>query len=53
MTGYAEVEQLKSLDLTARHATLVGSIDERGMDRILSMVMGCLITPEMTVISGY
>lgn len=52
LTGYAEVEQLKSLDLTARNATLVGSIDERGMDRILSMVMGCLITPEMTIISG-
>ncbi len=52
LKGFAEIEQLKSLDLRARNATLVGSIDERGMDKILAMVMGCLITPDMTVISG-
>lgn len=51
--GFAEIEQLKSLDLNARNAVLVGNIGEQGMDRILSMVMGCLITPDMTVISGY
>ncbi len=50
--GFAEVEQLKSLDLRARNAVLVGSIDENGMDKILSMLMGCLITPDMTIISG-
>ena len=52
LRGFAEIEQLKSLDLKARNAVLVGNIGEQGMDRILSMVMGCLITPEMTIISG-
>lgn len=52
LKGFAEIEQLKSLDLQARNAVLVGRIDEKGMDKILSMVMGCLITPDMTVISG-
>lgn len=51
--GYAEVEQLKSLDLVSRRAVKVGSIEAKGMDKILSLVMGCLITPDMTVISGY
>ena len=53
LKGFAEIEQLKSLDLHARNAVLVGNIGEKGMDRILSMVMGCLIAPDMTVISGY
>lgn len=53
LRGFAEIEQLKSLDLSARNAKLVGRIDERGMDKILSLLMGCLITPDMTVISGY
>lgn len=52
LKGFVEIEQLKSLDLKARNAVLVGNIGEQGMDRILSMVMGCLITPEMTIISG-
>ena len=51
--GYAEIEQLKSLDLESRHAVKVGSIDARGMDAILSMVMGCLIALDMIVITGY
>ncbi len=51
--GFAEIEQLKSLDLNARHGVKVGSIDAGGMDRILSMVMGCLIAPDMSTISGY
>ena len=51
--GFAEVEQLKSLDLPSRNAVKVGSIDEAGMDRILSLVLGCLVTPGMTIISGY
>ena len=51
--GFAEIEQLKSLDLNVRRAVKVGSIDARGMDKILSMVMGCLIAPDMSIISGY
>lgn len=50
--GYAEVEQLKSLDLPSRNAVKVGSIGPAGMDKVLSVVMGCLITPEMMVVSG-
>lgn len=51
--GFAEAEQLKALDLPSRHAVKVGTIDAAGMDKILSLIMGCLITPDMTVISGY
>ena len=51
--GFAEIEQLKSLDLESRRAVRVGRIDAPGMDRILSLVLGCLITPDMTVLSGY
>lgn len=51
--GFAQIEQLKSLDLESRHAVKVGSIDAKGMDAILSMVMSCLITPDMSIISGY
>ncbi len=51
--GFAEAEQLKSLDLVARRATLVGRIGADGMDRILGLVLGCLIGPDMSIISGY
>ena len=51
--GFAEVEQLKSLDLPSRNAVKVGSINEAGTDRILSLILGCLITPDITIISGY
>ena len=48
--GFAEAEQLKALDLIARDAVLVGRIDESGMARILGPVLGCLITPTMTIV---
>ena len=51
--GFAEVEQLKALDLQARGAVRVGTIDAAGMDKIIGMVLGCLITPDMTILSGY
>lgn len=51
--GFAEAEQLKSLDLQARSAVKVGSIDEAGMGKILGLVLGCLITPDMTIVAGY
>ena len=53
ITGFAEAEQLKSLDLAARGAVKVGTIDEAGMDKILGLVLGCLVTPDMTILSGY
>lgn len=51
--GYAEAEQLKSLDLTARRAVKVGTINEEGMDKLLSLVLGCLVTPDMMIVAGY
>ena len=51
--GFAEAEQLKSLDLDARRARKVGSIDAKGMDRILGLVLGCLISDDMTIVSGW
>ena len=53
IVGFAEVEQLKSLDLGARNAVRVGTIGPEGMDEILSLVLGCLLTPEMSIVSGY
>lgn len=51
--GFAEIEQLKSLDLASRRAVKVGTIGPEGMDRVLSLVMGCLVTPDMMIVSGY
>lgn len=51
--GYAQAEQLKSLDLEARHAIKVGSIDAEGMDKLLSLVLGCLVGPDMMIVSDY
>ena len=51
--GFAEAEQLKSLDLDARGAVKVGAIDEAGMDKILGLVLGCLVTPDMMIVAGY
>lgn len=50
--GYAEAEQLKSLDLCARNAVKVGAISAEEMDKVLSLVLGCLSSPDMTIISG-
>lgn len=52
--GFAEVEQLKSLDLEARNATKVGRVEEQGMDRIVETIIGCIITDDMIIVSdGY
>lgn len=51
--GFAEAEQLKSLDLSARNAVRVGTIDARGMDKLLGLVLGCLVTPDMSIVSGW
>jgi mRNA interferase MazF len=51
--GFAEAEQLKSLDLDARGAVKVGTIDEAGMDKILGLVLGCLVSPDMMIVSGF
>ncbi len=48
--GFAEAEQLKTLDLNARSAVPVGHIDEAGMAKILGLVLSCLITPDMSIV---
>ena len=49
--GWAQVEQLKSLDLSARHATRVLSLTDDPLTRIVETVLGCLIQPDMTVVN--
>lgn len=51
--GFAEAEQLKSLDLESRNAVLVGRLADDKIELILEMVLGCLVSPDMTIISGY
>ena len=51
--GFAEAEQLKSLDFEARRAVKVGTIDEAGMDKVLGLVLSCLVSPDMMIVSGY
>ena len=51
--GFAEAEQLKSLDLESRNAVLVGRLPDDKFERILEMVLGCLVGPDMSIISGY
>lgn len=47
--GWAEVEQLKSLDLEYRRATVVGAMDETTLDRVTDMTLGCLMQPTMRI----
>lgn len=51
--GFAEAEQLKSLDLEARRAVKVGSIEPEEMDKLLGLVLSCLVAPDMSIISCY
>ncbi len=51
ISGFAEAEQLKSLDLSARNAIKVGRLNETGSEQLLSLVLGCLISPEMSIIT--
>lgn len=40
--GYAEIEQLKSLDLAARDARCVGHLDFWVVDRMTELIEGCI-----------
>lgn len=51
--GFAQVEQLKSLDLEARCAAKVGSISIGDMDRILGLVLSCLVSPDMMIVPSF
>ena len=41
--GFVEVEQLKSLDLEARNAQIVGYLPQHETDTIVEMLLACLI----------
>lgn len=47
--GWAEIEQLKSLDLEARYGSVVGELDEETLDKITDMVLVCLMRPTMRI----
>lgn len=49
--GYAEIEQTKSLDLHARHAQYVATLDERPLERITELLLGSLMQPTMKIVS--
>lgn len=45
--GWAEVEQLKSLDLEYRRAAKVGQLDDDPLRRVTDLILGCLMEPTM------
>jgi mRNA interferase MazF len=50
--GFAQVEQMKSLDLTYRNAVKVGEADPRDLQRITELLVGCIIQPDLLVVSS-
>ncbi|MCH3975007.1 MAG: type II toxin-antitoxin system PemK/MazF family toxin [Bifidobacterium tibiigranuli] len=49
--GWAQAEQLKSLDLEARNAIKVSTLADDALTQIVETVLGCLIQPEMTIVN--
>ena len=47
--GWAEIEQAKSLDLDARNASKVASLEEETMERIIVMLLSGLMRPSMRI----
>lgn len=47
--GWAEIEQAKSLDLDARNASKVASLEEETMERITVMLLSGLMRPSMRI----
>lgn len=47
--GWAEVEQLKSLDLEARHAVKTSELPDDRLDAVTDLVLGCLMKPTMKI----
>lgn len=50
--GFAQVEQIKSLDLTYRNAVKVGEADPRDLQRITELLVACIIQPDLLVVSS-
>jgi mRNA interferase MazF len=49
--GWAQAEQLKSLDLEARNAVKVSTLADDALTQIVETILGCLIQPEMTIVN--
>lgn len=47
--GWAEIEQAKSLDLDARNASKIASLEEETMERITVMLLSGLMRPSMHI----
>lgn len=52
--GFAQVEQIRALDLDARDAQLLGHLSADDMNTVTSMLLGCLISDDTMIVSaGY
>lgn len=51
--GYAQVEQIRDLDLAERNPVRIGRLKADDMDRITGTLIGCFIQPEMMIIPNY
>lgn len=51
--GYAQIEQIRALDLEERNPVRIGRLKEEDMDQITGTLISCYIQPEMMVIPNY
>ncbi|MFC5222786.1 type II toxin-antitoxin system PemK/MazF family toxin [Bifidobacterium leontopitheci] len=51
--GYAQVEQIRALDLEERNPVRIGRLRDDDMDHITGTLISCYIQPEMMVIPNY
>lgn len=51
--GYAQVEQIRALDLEERNPVKIGRLKDDDMDQITGTLISCYIQPEMMVIPNY
>lgn len=51
--GYAQVEQIRALDLDARNPAKIGRLKDDDMDQIIGTLISCYIQPGMMVIPDY
>ncbi|KFI52360.1 type II toxin-antitoxin system PemK/MazF family toxin [Bifidobacterium callitrichos] len=51
--GYAQVEQIRALDLEERNPVKIGHLKEDDMDQITGTLISCYIQPEMMIIPNY
>ncbi|MBT1162963.1 type II toxin-antitoxin system PemK/MazF family toxin [Bifidobacterium sp. SO1] len=51
--GFAQVEQIRALDLDERNPVKIGRLKDSDMDQITGMLIGCYIQPGTMVIPNY